>query len=177
MSADLQKALEKLSDEIEIANGQNETQDPSQAASGGPQEGQMNQPGGAAGMDDLSIQFAKEADAGGGAGVLMMPGQGAPQGGGPPGSGVGGGSGSTEAAAAAAMLEAALKQELVEASQDNAGENVETEIRRKTEHGNATVAFTGGAARTFERGRAAAAPPVPEARRTGVQTYFVRKPQ
>jgi hypothetical protein len=66
---------------------------------------------------------------------------------------------------------------MVEASQDSPGENVDTEIRRKTEHGNATVTFTGSASGNFDRTRAAAAPPVPEARRSGVQTYFVRKPQ
>ena len=76
----------------------------------------------------------------------------------------------------ATALAAAFRQEIVEASQDNAGDNVDTEIRRKTEQGSATVAFTRGAAGQFDKSRAAAPPPVPEARRSGVQSYFVRKP-
>ena len=99
------------------------------------------------------------------------------QGGGPPGFGVGGAGAQEQAAAAAAALAAAFKQEMVEASQDNPGDNVETEIRRKTEQGSSKVGFTQGAAGQFDKSRAAAPPPVPEARRSGVQSYFVRKPQ
>jgi hypothetical protein len=87
-----------------------------------------------------------------------------------------GGSGSQEAAAAAAMaLAAAFSHETVEASQDNPGDNVETDVRRKTEQGTSAVAFTRGAAGQFDKSRASAPPPVPEARRSSVQTYFVRK--
>ena len=50
-------------------------------------------------------------------------------------------------------------------------------LRRKTEQGRSTVGFTQGAAGQFDKSRAAAPPPVPEARRSGVQSYFVRKPQ
>jgi hypothetical protein len=109
--------------------------------------------------------------------MMMMSSQDASQAGGPPGAGVGGGGSEDTAGAAAAAIEAALKQEIVEASEDKAGDNVDTEIRRKTEHGNATVGFTGSASGQFDRSRAAAPPPVPEARRSGVQTYFVRKPK
>jgi len=174
VSREMQDALEKLADELDSANAeQAKDGEGANASSGGPKPGESGQAGG---MQDLSIQFAKEADPGGGAGVLMMSSQ-DDQGAGPPGGGVGG-SGSEDAAAGTlANIEAALKQELVEASDDNPGANVETEIRRKTEHGNAAVAFTGSAAATFDRARVATPPPVPEARRTGVQTYFVRKPQ
>jgi hypothetical protein len=125
-------------------------------------------------MQDLSIQFAKEANPGGGAGVMMMSDQQTDQGNGPPGAGVGG-SGSQDTAGTGTTIEAALKEELVEADQDNPGSNVDTDIRRKTEHGNATVAFTNSASGKFDRSRIAAPPPVPDARRTGVQTYFIRK--
>jgi hypothetical protein len=174
---DLQEALEKLSDEMELASGEeSEAGDEANAAAGGPEQGQMGQSSNPGASEELSIQFAKSAEEGGGAGMMMMASQDSSQSGGPPGSGVGG-AGGQDAAASDAILEAALKKEMVEASQDTAGENVETDIRRKTEHGDATVGFTGSAAGRFDRTRATAAPPVPEARRSGVQTYFVRKPQ
>ena len=175
---DLQEALEKLSDEMELAAGdESEAGDEANAAAeGGPEQGQPGQSSNPGASQELSIQFAKSAEAGGGAGMMMMASPDGAQSGGPPGSGVGG-AGGQEAAASNATLEAALKKEMVEASQDTAGENVETDIRRKTEHGDATVGFTGSAAGKFDRTRATAAPPVPEARRSGVQTYFVRKPQ
>ena len=72
-------------------------------------------------------------------------------------------------------LAQAFSHETVEASQDNPGDNVETEVRRKTEQGTSSIAFTHGAAGQFDKSRAAAPPPVPEARRSGVQTYFIRK--
>jgi hypothetical protein len=75
----------------------------------------------------------------------------------------------------AAALEAALRQELIEASRDSAGANVEAEVRRKTEQGDAAVGFTGTASTRSETARAAGAPPVPEARRSDVQRYFIRK--
>jgi hypothetical protein len=50
-----------------------------------------------------------------------------------------------------------------------------TDVHRKTEEGAATVGFARSASRTFDRSRAAAPPPVPEDRRQGVQTYFIRK--
>ena len=99
------------------------------------------------------------------------------QGSGPPGSGVGGSGSQEAAAAAAAALAAAFSQEMVEASQDTPGDNVDTEIRRKTEQGSAKISFTQAATAQFDKSRAAAPPPVPEARRSGVQNYFVRKPQ
>jgi len=47
--------------------------------------------------------------------------------------------------------------------------------RRKTEHGSAATAFTGGTAARSDGSRAVAPPAVPETRRAGVQTYFTRK--
>jgi hypothetical protein len=176
LSPELQEALNKLSDELELAEPEAGTQAAAESGASGQRQEAMAQTGAPGGMQELSIQFAKEPDAGSGTSVVMMSSQDAQQPGGPPGGGVGG-SGSQDAAASGAALEAALKQETVEASQDSAGDNVESEVRRRTEHGSATVAFTGTAAGTFDRSRAAAPPPVPEGRRTGVRTYFVRKPQ
>ena len=152
------------------------TEDGEPMTSDGPEKGESGQSNAASSMQELSVQLSRQADAGGGAGLMMMS---SPndQGGGPPGSGVGGAGGQEQAAAAAAALAAAFKQEVVEASQDNPGDNVDTEIRRKTEQGSSKVGFTQGAAGQFDKSRAAAPPPVPEARRSGVQSYFVRKPQ
>jgi hypothetical protein len=177
MSQDMREALEKMADEAEEAQGEQqnaENQEGQPASSDAPQKGDASQANSAGSMQDLSVQMARQADAGGGAGIMMMSNPDDPSSG-PPGSGVGG-SGSQEAAAAAAMaLAAAFSHETVEASQDNQGDNVETEVRRKTEQGTSSVEFTHSATGQFDKSRAAAPPPVPEARRSGVQTYFIRK--
>lgn len=175
LSQETLDALEKLADDVEFAQAEESTNaDASEAAGGGAQKGDAGDSDAAAGSDEVSIQFAKSADPGGGAGMLMMSGQNA-QPGGPPGAGVGG-SGSQDAAASAGSIDAALKHEVLEASQDTPDTDKDSEIRRRTEHGNATVQFTRGEAAQFDRTRAAAPPPIPEARRQGVQTYFVRRP-
>jgi hypothetical protein len=178
MSQDLREALEKMaeaaeSDEaLESAANEEEGQPMS---SDGPQDGESGQSS-AASMQELSVQMARQADPGGGAGIMMMsnPGE---KGSGPPGAGVGGSGADESSAAAAAALAAAFKQEVVEASQDNPGDNIDTEIRRKSEQGSSKIGFTHGAAGQFDKSRAAAPPPVPEARRNGVQSYFIRKSQ
>jgi hypothetical protein len=177
MSQDMREALEKMADEAEEAQGEQqnaENQEGQPAGAEAPQKGEASKANSAGSMQDLSVQMARQADAGGGAGIMMMSNPDDPSSG-PPGSGVGG-SGSEEAAAAAAMaLAQAFSHETVEASQDNQGDNVETEVRRETGQGTSSVAFTHGAAGQFDKSRAAAPPPVPEARRSGVQTYFIRK--
>ena len=96
MSQDMREALEKMADEAESAEAQesasNEEGRP--MSSDGPQEGESGQSNAASSMQELSVQMARQADAGGGAGIMMMsnPGE---KGSGPPGSGVGG-SGSDE---------------------------------------------------------------------------------
>ncbi len=175
---DMQDALEKLADELDTATDEASARqsEDGNASAGGPKPGESGGNSADGGMQDLSIQFAKDADPAGGSGVIMMSSQDGDQAG-PPGAGVGGsGSGENNAAGTMAGIEAALKEELVEAANDNPGANVETEIRRKTEHGNAAVAYTRSAPGAFDRARVAAPPPVPEARRSGVQTYFVRTP-
>jgi hypothetical protein len=68
-----------------------------------------------------------------------------------------------------------IKRELIEAASDQLGDNVTTEIHKKTEQGRATASFTHAGAATFDRGHASAPPPVPDARRAQVQNYFIRK--
>jgi len=178
MSQDLREALEKMAETAESEETQesasNEEGQP--MSSEGPQDGESGQSNAAGSMQELSVQMARQADPGGGAGIMMMsnPGE---KGSGPPGSGVGGSGSDESSAAAAAALAAAFKQEVVEASQDNAGDNIDTEIRRKSEQGSSKIGFTHSAAGQFDKSRAAAPPPVPEARRNGVQSYFIRKSQ
>jgi hypothetical protein len=126
-------------------------------------------------VDEASIQAITEAEAGGGAGIVMMGDQDDAAGRAAPGLGLGGGSDNRTNGGHMPDLDAALRHEIVEASADNTGENVQTEARRKTERGQATVGYAHGAAGTFDQGRAAAPPPVPEKRRAAVQTYFIRK--
>lgn len=124
--------------------------------------------------EDLSIQSVKDASAGGGAGVVMMSNQDA-SGGKESGLGLGGGSEPNRGGGRMADLGAALRKETIEATTDNPGENVDTSHRRKTERGDATVAYSKTATRAFERGRSSAPPAVPEGRRAGVHSYFIRK--
>ncbi len=80
-------------------------------------------------------------------------------------------------AAQALLVAQALKKELVEASADALGENVNKEdLRRKTEQGQSSLGFTRVAPpRSFEPSRATAPPPVPEARRPLLFNYFIRR--
>ena len=126
-------------------------------------------------VDEASIQAVSEAEAGGGAGIIMMGDSDDAAGMASPGTGLGGGSDTRTENGRMAELEAALRRETVEASMDSAGDNVQTEARRKTEHGQATVTYAQSAAGAVDRGRAVAPPPVPESRRAAVQTYFIRK--
>ncbi len=80
-------------------------------------------------------------------------------------------------AAEAVLMAQALRKELLEASADALGENVDKEdLRRKTEQGTSSLGFTHAAPpRAFEPSRAAAPPPVPEARRPLLSKYFIRR--
>jgi hypothetical protein len=80
--------------------------------------------------------------------------------------------------AAEALLAAQkLRQELLEASADAQGDNVDKEdLRRKTEQGKSSLGFTHAAApRTVDPSRTAAPPPVPEPRRSLLFHYFIRR--
>ena len=69
----------------------------------------------------------------------------------------------------------ALRHEVIEAHEDDVSGDVHSEERRKTERGTAATTYSRTAAGRFDGSRAVAPPPVPEARRAGVQTYFTRK--
>lgn len=91
--------------------------------------------------------------------------------------GAGGNSENAKGAAEALLVAQALKKELVEANADALGENVDKEdLRRKTEQGKSTLGFSRVAPpSSYEPSRAAAPPPVPEARRPLLHSWFIRK--
>jgi hypothetical protein len=175
MPPEIRNALEKLADNLSIAAAkeQGAGDDPVGAANAQSGEAASNAKADAA--SSASIQSVKDADAGSGAGVMMMSNENAGAGG-EPGLGSGGGSAADNGGGTMPDLALVLRRETVEANADNPGENVLTDTRRKTEHGLATVTYTQGAPGAFDRGRATAPPPVPEGRRSAVQTYFIRKP-
>ena len=160
---EVRDTLQKVSDDM--ADAANASQPPNDKAgqmvsSKDPQQKTDTAPGKKGGeVDDASIQSVSEAESGGGAGIIMM--------------GAGGrrtrqgGAGARSrrrlrhgtSGGRMADLEAALRQETVEASMDNAGENVQTEARRKTERGQAGVTYSHSGAAAFDRGRAVAPPP------------------
>ena len=127
-------------------------------------------------IDEASIQSVAEAEAGGGAGIIMMGAEEDAPAKAAPGLGLGGGSDARTNGGRMAELEAALRRETVEASTDNAGDNVQTDSspQDRARH-RPTVTYSHSAPAAFDRGRAAAPPPVPESRRAAVQTYFIRK--
>ena len=69
----------------------------------------------------------------------------------------------------------ALRRETVEANQNSEGSEALTDLRRKSERGQAAVTFTGRGARTFDQAPVSGPPVVPEARRAAIQSYFVRR--
>jgi hypothetical protein len=177
---DAKKALEDLSKQLSDAAKSEKTDKGKNPDEGMPSDkSQQDDSGKSENGDDsadASMQFTKDAAAGSGIAVLMSSTEAPPSNDMTPGVGVGGASGARPGGGTMADIERALRHETVEASADSAGDNViTTGLRKKTEHGNATVTFTHGAAAASDRSRAAAPPRMPEARRTGVQTYFQRK--
>lgn len=179
LAPDVRDALEKVSDEMADAAraAQPPGENPSQAASS--REAAQSEPAGGkkpGAVDEVAIQSISEAEAGGGAGIVMMGSKDDAAGKSSPGLGLGGGSDPGSGGGHLAELQAALRQETVEANADAAGDNIQTEARRKTGQGRASVTYAGTEVVGFDRGRAAAPPAVPESRRAVVQTYFMRKP-
>ncbi|MGB2713569.1 MAG: hypothetical protein WBC51_05280 [Vicinamibacterales bacterium] len=136
--------------------------------------GELSQAPNASGANEPTIQSLKESQSAAGADSVIMMSNKDANAAGPPGFGVGG-SGSTSGAAKPTEIEAALRQETIEANVDTEGPNVEAQVRRKTEQGQATATFTHGAAERSDRSRATAPPQVPEGRRSDIQRYFIRK--
>lgn len=180
LSPELKEAFAEAARKLADASNTQPTtpKDPQEAmAAADAQKGpaaQSKAPGSPGSNEENSVQAVKDASAGGGAGVIMMSSQEASSGK-DPGLGLGGGSAQNAGRGRMADLGAALRKETIEAKTDNPGENVETEMRRNTERGDATVAYTKVAPRTFERGRSSAPPAVPEGRRAAVHSYFIRK--
>jgi len=125
---------------------------------------------------DMQMKMSREAAADPGAAKMTMGGAGAMGGDSRPGAGGNnGGQGQNQLDPLA--IAQALRQEMLEASADTKGKNVEREdIRRKTEQGEATVGFTRVAPpSTLDRSRAQAPPVVPDARRALLFHYFIRQ--
>lgn len=177
LPSDVREPLAEVAETLaEAARTQPSDPKNAQEAAGAPddQQSQAAQTRSAASQDAAGAS-AKDTAAGAGMGVVMMA-EPDPAAGKDGGQGLGSGAGQdTDSERKLTNLGAALRQETIEAGADNPGDNVPTELRRKTGQGEATVGFTRSAG-TAERGRSAAPPPVPEARRAAVKSYFVRKP-
>ena len=137
--------------------------------------GEPQQSKSGSGQQSGAVQSMKEASGGSGVGVVMMTDQDASSSR-DGGMGLGGGSSDRNGGGRLADLGAALRRETIEANVDNQGENVLTQERRKTEHADATTAYSHSAPQAAERGGSTAPPPVPESRRAAVKSYFIRKP-
>jgi hypothetical protein len=178
VTAETRDTLQKVADDMEDAAraGQPPDDKPGQTASSTAPKKSGTAPGEEGGdVEEAAIQSVSEAEAGGGAGIIMMGNKDEAAGEAAAGLGLGGGSDTRAFGGRMADLEAALRLETVEASTDNGGDNVQIEARRKTEHGQATVTYAHSAAGPADRSRAVAPPQVPESRRAAVQTYFIRK--
>lgn len=181
LSGDMKKALEDLGMEMaqsadaEQRMAASDSQNAQKSSTGSGKDGEPGAASAEAGsLDQANIQFSKDT-AGAGASMMMMSSQMGPKG--DPAAGFGGAGNSGEAPNNGTMpgLQQALRRETVEASEDVLGENVLSETRKKTEHGQATVTYTRGASGASDRSKASAPPTVPEGRRAAVQTYFTRK--
>jgi hypothetical protein len=127
-----------------------------------------------AGAAETATPMVREAAAD--PGGKMMMGGGGPMGG-DSRPGAGGNQGAQQGAAEALLLAQALKKDTLEAHADALGENVEKDdLKKKTEQGKSALGYSRVAeTRTFDPSRAAAPPPVPEARRQLLLNYFIRK--
>jgi hypothetical protein len=178
LSPEVRDALSQVADKLsELSDTAQSTKprDPQDAIGGADapkgDAAQSNKPGA---NDDMSVQAVKDPAAAGGVGVIMMSSDNASRTS-EPGLGLGGGSAPNNGGGHMADLGAALRRETIEAKEDAAGDNVDTEVRRQTDRGDATVAYANTAPRAFERGRSTAPPAVPEGRRATMRSYFTRK--
>jgi hypothetical protein len=178
LSPEVRDALSQVADKLsELSDTAQSTKprDPQDAIGGADapkgDAAQSTRPGA---NDDMSVQAVKDPAAAGGVGVIMMSSDNASRTS-EPGLGLGGGSAPNNGGGHMADIGAALRRETIEAKEDAAGDNVDTEVRRQTDRGDATVAYANTAPRAFERGRSTAPPAVPENRRATMQSYFTRK--
>jgi hypothetical protein len=170
----LKDMADKLNEADQNANAMS-SRDPQDAAAAKDASGEAQaSKSGSGKQDSASAQSVKEAAGGSAVGMVMMTtddASNARDG----GLGLGGGSADKNGGGHLADLGAALKKETIDASVDNAGENVQTTERRKTEQAHATTAYSHAASAPAERGSSTAPPPVPEKRRAAVKSYFIRK--
>ena len=176
---DVRWAVDDLAERLANASRDRKTNEENPAAS--EETGEMGagseQAASAEGANaEAQMKMSREAAADPGASKMMMSGAGAMGGDSRPGSG-GNSGGKGQNALDPLAIAQALRQELVEASMDTQGKNVEQEDRRrKTEEGEATVGFTRAAPPSnVERSRAQAPPVVPDARRALLFNYFIRE--
>jgi len=173
---DVKWSLEDLANRLANAKeNQSKTNEKNQSAS--EQTGEKGKAGEGAEASQMEqaagMQMVREAASEGAEGQMMQGGGGAMGGDSKPGAGGNqGGEGKLNMVA----LGQALRQEQIQAQTDQLGENIDTELRRKTEQSQAKVSFTRvPAPTTFDRSRAALPPPVPEAHRSLLQRYFQRR--
>lgn len=164
---------EKLKEEAQAqAAGDKDPQDASSQGDTQSTE-QAQAQSGSSNKQDGGAQSVKEAAGGGGVGVVMMTGDASSSK--EAGLGVGGAVGDNPKNGQMVDLGAALRKETVEAAQENEGEKTVTGERRQTERGSATATYSHTAPADAARGRSAAPPTVPEARRQALRSYFIRK--
>lgn len=174
--AEFRKSVDELAKNLsDAATAEEAEMENARKAPATDESGDMTQTSNANAPNEPVIQSLKESQSAAGANSVVMMSNKDANAAGPPGFGVGGASGSANGEANATNIEAALRQETIEASADTKGPNVEAQVRRKTEQGQATATFTHGTAGPSDRSRAAAPPPVPEERRSDIQRYFIRK--
>jgi hypothetical protein len=175
---DVRWALEDLASRLANASAERQTAKGNPSASSqtgekgtGSQQAETMQ----ASAAQAALQMVREAASDADAAKMMMGGGGMM--GGDSRSGAGGNQGKETGAADALLIAQALRKETVEASADTLGANVSKEdLRRKTEKGSSSLGFTRvQLPPSFERGRADAPMPVPEARRELLQKYFIRR--
>ena len=175
---DVRWALEDLAARLANSNANRQTNESNPAASqqtGEKGRGSSQAQNADAQAGEQSVQMVREAAADPGA-AKMMPGGGGMMGG-DSRAGAGGNEGNKTGSATPEQIALALRKELIEANTDTTGENVNKEdIRRKTEQGKSTIGFTRVAApSSYDASRATAPPVVPEARRSLLQRYFIRR--
>ena len=164
--SDVKDALDQLA--------KNLTDQDTEMASAGFEKSDQTEPNG--GVDLAGTpQSVRDASAIAGIGMIAVSKQDSAQSDAPPGMGAGGTSSSPNGGGTMPEIATALRHEIIEAHEDDVSGDVHSEERRKTEHGSAATAFTGGTAGKSDSSRAVAPPAVPETRRAGVQTYFTRK--
>ncbi len=175
---DIRWALEDLASKLANASAERQTAKGNPSASsetGEKGKGSAQAETSQASAAEAAMQMVREAASDAAAAKMMMGGGGMM--GGDSRSGAGGNEGKETGAADALLIAQALRKETVEASADMLGANVNKEdIRRKTEQSTSTLGYTRvQAPAAFERGRADAPPPVPEARRDLLLKYFIRR--